>query len=230
VLRIPEDQQVHVSNDSISQTSKPVAESAVPLPEPILRFGDIIRMASNLSDQTGQPVSNAGPIPAGQTTQVTRISPVSGEKFTVDTETLISDVRESVMRIASDGRGEVRLVLHPPELGELVVRIESAKNGIVRAEFHTVSPLIRESLEAGLQKLTDALKSEGLTLEHAEVYLNLGPGAGRGFDEAGRNMSDGLHQNSPMGIEASESQYSDQYSNSIFAERLPEGSTISILA
>jgi len=141
-------------------------------------------------------------------------------------EALMTGVREVMMRIAADGRGEARLVLHPPELGELVVRLESAKNGVLRAEFHTVSPLVRESLESGISKLIDSLKSEGLTLSKAEVHLhlNLGSEGNAGEQETLQDKGNGSLFNN------------DGYSLPEFDEPvpviewLPEGATISVLA
>jgi flagellar hook-length control protein FliK len=142
-------------------------------------------------------------------------------------ETLVSDVREAVMRIAADGRGEARITLHPPELGELVVRLESAKNGVVRAEFHTMSPLVREALEAGLTRLTQALESEGLTLEQANVYLSFNLGAEGNAGESEPGSADG---NTAFGS-AEEAMVSDAAEESAMTvENLPEGATISILA
>ena len=153
-------------------------------------------------------------------------SQATGSVQANDAEALMTGVREVMMRIAADGRGEARLVLHPPELGELVVRLECAKNGVMRAEFHTVSPLVRESLESSISKLIDALKSEGLTLAKAEVHLhlNLGAEGNAGEQEALRDRSSGSLINN------------DGYSLPEFDEPvpviewLPDGATISVLA
>jgi len=153
-------------------------------------------------------------------------SQANGSVQANDAEALMTGVREVMMRIAADGRGEARLVLHPPELGELVVRLESAKNGVLRAEFHTVSPLVRESLESGISKLIDSLKSEGLTLSKAEVHLhlNLGSEGNAGEQEALQDKGNGSLFNN------------DRYSLPEFDEPvpviewLPEGATISVLA
>ncbi len=168
-------------------------------------------------------VEQSGPIGRSpvQTMQST------GTDLKIDPRALVSDVREAVLRIAADGRGEARITLHPPELGELVVRLESARNGVVRAEFHTLSPLVREALEAGLSKLTDALKAEGLTLAQADVHLNLQLGAEGNAGEPGENPTPGdptigAHQ------EASASNAVDE--STPVVERLPEGATISVLA
>ncbi len=150
-----------------------------------------------------------------------------GSRLTIDPEVLLSDVRQAVMRITADGRGQARIVLHPPELGELVVRLESARNGIVRAEFHTMSPLVREALEAGLSKLTQALEAEGLTLAQAEVHLSF---------HFGPEGNPGQHEPSSEGGNSSPANPDERFGfdpsggPSQFVERLPEGSTISIFA
>jgi len=145
----------------------------------------------------------------------------------IDTEVLMNDVREVLMRVASDGRTQVRMVLHPPELGELVVRLESARNGVVRAEFHTISPLVRESLEAGLSKLTQALEAEGLTLAQADVHLNLQLGANDGSNQDGPGFGDGSQGENPS-LEASDA--ATVLDSMPVVDRLPEGATISVLA
>jgi flagellar hook-length control protein FliK len=177
--------------------------------------------ASTDGTPAGGAASGGAPVQAIQTVQPAAAS------VKLTPENLVADVREAVMRLAADGSGAARIVLHPPELGELVVRLESSRNGVVRAEFHTVSPLVREALEAGLDRLTDALKSEGLTLAQAQVYLDLhlGPEGRSGESEQGttdgtlfpNDQEDALKTGIPDGAVPD-------------FERLPEGATISILA
>lgn len=224
--QMPEQQQAKLAGNTLIQGAKPDSSQEAIIPDSLLKFSSIIKPLVGISGIGNQISGIAETVPVGQTVNAASAQAVSGAKVLVNTEVLVSDVREAVMRIAVDGRGEARLVLHPPELGELVVRIESAKNGIVRAEFHTINPLVRDALEAGIQRLTDALKSEGLTLEHASVHLDLGPGADGQSGETDSNPSGtGLNQDT---TEAAGSEFQEN-SNQVF-ERLPEGSTISVLA
>lgn len=174
-----------------------------------------------------QAMPTGGAVQAASGTQAARPVAAPTAPVHLTQEMLVSDVREAVIRMASDGRSEARIVLHPPELGELVVRLESSRNGIVRIEFHTFSPLVREALEAGLDRLTDALKAEGLTLAQAEVHLNLqlGPEGQSGESEPGN--ADGSHVNADQEDALSSGNPDGAHEE---VERLPEGATISIYA
>jgi len=171
----------------------------------------------------GAPVASTGGVLQAQPSAPVQIG---GVRFEIDPELLVSDVREAVIRIAADGRGEARITLHPPELGELVVRLESARNGIVRAEFHTMSPLVREALEAGLSKLTQALEAEGLTLAQADVHLGFQLGA----QNSGDTEPGPFGGRSAAGASAEPISTGSDGDMSPVVERLPEGATISILA
>lgn len=174
-----------------------------------------------------QAMPTGGAVLTASGTQTARPAAAPAVPVQLTQEMLVSDVREAVIRMASDGRSEARIVLHPPELGELVVRLESSRNGIVRIEFHTFSPLVREALEAGLDRLTDALKAEGLTLAQAEVHLNLqlGPEGQSGESELGK--ADGSHVNADQEDALSSGNPDGAHEE---VERLPEGATISIYA
>jgi len=144
----------------------------------------------------------------------------------IDPEALVTDVKGVMLRMSADGSSSVRLTLHPPELGELVVRLESAKNGVMRAEFHTASPLVRESLESGISRLIEALEAEGLTLERAEVQLHMELGA-----EGETGEQDGIRDGETGSLHDSDGFDrfgSDEIGDAV--ERLPDGATISVLA
>jgi len=172
--------------------------------------------------------ANAGTAPASAIQAKPAAMPgASTTAVKFDAEAIVSDVRQVMMRIAADGSGVVKIVLHPPELGELVVRLESARNGVVRAEFHTISPLVREALEAGLNKLTQALESEGLTLAQADVFLNQQFGAEGNSSNTGSESGNQGSLNDPgSDLIADDAMLEPP----MFVERLPEGSTISIFA
>jgi len=186
----------------------------------------VIRQA-NVTAGELQPGGSAEPVQAAQTVNQQVNAASVHNRIQFDPESLVSDVREVVMRIAQDGRGEVKMVLHPPELGELIVRLESARNGVVRAEFHTISPLVREALEAGITKLSDALKAEGLTLAQADVHLDfqLGTEGNSGETQSDSSSSGMLPDWSDDSLAPEE-----QVSSFSGTQYIPEGSTISILA
>jgi flagellar hook-length control protein FliK len=196
--------------------------------EPLTLARSQLRMpleAAPLTSETVAAVDSTGGVTVGSRPIVNAQG--TSARIEIQPENLVSDVREAVMRIAADGRGEARITLHPPELGELVVRLESARNGVMRAEFHTMSPLVREALEAGLTRLTQALESEGLTLEQASVYLSFNLGAEGNAGESEPGYADGT---TALGAveETLVSETGEESATTV--ERLPEGATISILA
>jgi hypothetical protein len=174
-----------------------------------------------------QATAGGGTAEATSMVQGAPRAPLAPASHRIDPEMLVADVRQAVIRLTADGQGVARMVLHPPELGELIVRLESAKNGVVRAEFHTFSPLVREALEAGLTRLTEALEAEGLTLAQAEVHLDLHLGAEGQNGEAGFESADGAYAVDRLQPEQSVQNLQDIQQA---VERLPEGATISIYA
>jgi hypothetical protein len=223
----PEKPSGQVVENKLISGSKPEINPQPVVRESLLHFSEIYRPIIELPTLTYQPGTVIESNAVANMARAVHAQTMAAQKSVVNTETLVADIRDAVMRLASDGRGEVRIVMHPPELGELIVRIESSKNGVVRAEFHTLSPLVRESLEAGLDKLTQALEAEGLTLEHAGVYLNLGLGAEGNPGEPDANSvgnSGPLDQND----EEMSGTLPGEFSPTV--ERLPEGATFSVLA
>ncbi len=223
----PEKPSGQVVENKLISGSKPEINPQPVVRESLLQFSEIYRPIIELPTLTYQPGTVIESNAVANMARAVHAQTMAAQKSVVNTETLVTDIRDAVMRLASDGRGEVRIVMHPPELGELIVRIESSKNGVVRAEFHTLSPLVRESLEAGLHKLTEALEAEGLTLEHAGVYLNLGLGAEGNSGEPDANSfgnSGPLDQND----EEMSGTLPGEFSPTV--ERLPEGATFSVLA
>ncbi|MCX6645665.1 MAG: flagellar hook-length control protein FliK [bacterium] len=224
--RQPENNNPRLIENVWAQQSKPETAQQAAIQDTLFRLSNVIRPLVDSPGQNLQQGSVVETPSVGQLASIVRAQAILADKSSVRTEALVSDVRDAVMRIASDGRGEARLVLNPPELGELVVRIESAKNGVVRAEFHTISPLVRDSLEAGIQRLTDALKAQGLTLEQAYVHLDFGLGTQDESGQANSNRNGSGFNRNVNDPELS----SAQINSNLAAEWMPEGSTISVLA
>lgn len=83
-----------------------------------------------------------------------------------------SVVRQAVraVRIAGTGGGAVRLHLHPPELGEMHVRV-SVEGGTVTADLRVESHAVREAILSGLGDLQRALADHRLTVGHVDVTV-----------------------------------------------------------
>lgn len=224
--RQPENNNSRLTDNVWAQQPGPEISQRAAVNDSLFRLGNSMRPLVESPEQNLQQGAIVEAPSVSQLASAIRAQAIMADKTSVRTEALVTDVRDAVMQIASDGRGEARLVLNPPELGELIVRIESAKNGVVRAEFHTISPLVRDSLEAGIQRLTDALKAQGLTLEQAHVHLDLGLGT---QDESGQPNFDQNGSGFNRNVNNPELTLA-QINSNLASEWMPEGSTISVLA
>jgi flagellar hook-length control protein FliK len=214
--------------DQVRPQSTPLLLTSLDKTVPVLDKLPVDIYGAAYKPLIGRPLETIAQTTPGQPAAVAQtdsVSTIANAGIKLDSAKLVADVREAVISMASDGRTQARLVLHPPELGELVVRLESAKNGIMRAEFHTMSPLVRETLEAGISKLIDALKSEGLTLNQAEVYLSFNLGT---HGQSGESASDS--QNQQSAFSGREFETVDMTGPVEIFDRLPDGATISLLA
>ncbi len=107
-----------------------------------------------------------------------------------DVEEMFKAGRLAVLR---NGK-EARLVLHPPELGKLRIRLYTGRNRSA-ARFVVETPEAREALLAGESLLREAFDRHGLEIEEFEVLvINLGSDGenGRYEDEDGSEKDGSL--------------------------------------
>ncbi len=76
---------------------------------------------------------------------------------------------------------EMRMTLHPPELGELTIRVFS-RQGQLSASILTESPMVREILEGSIAELRQRLSLVNVQLEQLEVSTQ-----GQQFNGSGRS-------------------------------------------
>ncbi len=81
---------------------------------------------------------------------------------------------------------EMRLTLHPPELGEITIRVFS-KQGQLSASILTDSALVKEILESSVSELRQRLNLVNIEFEQNDGF-NSGPQS-EGFDQSGANNS-----------------------------------------
>lgn len=85
---------------------------------------------------------------------------------------VVSRVQSEVVREARllqrNGTSEIRLRLHPPELGRLKVQIQVRK-GELTVRIEAENPELREALQGELWTLTKALRSAQLDVNRLEV-------------------------------------------------------------
>ncbi len=86
-------------------------------------------------------------------------------------EVLLNDVGTSVALHAHKGGGEMRLVLHPDDMGEVKLKV-STKDGKVEVELMAENNDVAKVLRSGNHDLEHSLKEQNLTLSKFEVTVS----------------------------------------------------------
>jgi hypothetical protein len=89
-----------------------------------------------------------------------------------------------VRLVSSSGR-EVTVQLHPPELGDLTVRV-AVDGRDVSAWFGSPQPLVQQAISAALGQLQTGLGNAGYTLSNAWVGADASGAGDRGGNPAPR--------------------------------------------
>lgn len=92
-----------------------------------------------------------------------------GHETQIDPSRLLSDVSQSIQSFQQTG-GNVRIKLHPPELGALQIDV-SLKNGAVSARLEAQSTAAHRALTENLSQLHEALTQLGVTVDRVDVLL-----------------------------------------------------------
>ncbi len=79
-------------------------------------------------------------------------------------------VFQQILFKLGDGGGEMRLRLHPPELGELDLHLVVENGNSLRLSIGAERPELRDLLQKGLGELEQRLAAGGLQVVHAEVH------------------------------------------------------------
>ena len=110
---------------------------------------------------------------AGNRTERPASATPSFRSFSKQTLELAEQARDSVFKqIAfrlTPERGEMRMLLDPPELGQLDVRLSIDQGGRVSLNMLTERPELAVMLDKYMPELTRALAANGLTVEQAAV-------------------------------------------------------------
>jgi hypothetical protein len=117
--------------------------------------------------------SVAGSTPRVETVTAARV---------VDAASLPAEVADTVRMAAFRGDSEVRLVLNPPELGHLDIRIASGDGGL-RITLEASQSGARELIDRSLVQLQQALEARDLRIDRLEVRA---ADTGRGMDASGQ--------------------------------------------
>lgn len=100
-------------------------------------------------------------------------------------ESILSQVKESVVNHDGKGNGMISVKLNPVELGDLQVNLR-IENHQVKVEIITENRTVRDALMGNLDSLKDTFLKQNLTMERFEVVSGGGNGFSQGFrDERG---------------------------------------------
>ncbi len=188
------------------------------LPEPEAPVTETLEMAAAEMEGAGDAPADAPDVTVPATSVVQPTSRSSAATATVETGTsevpaagtFASDLAGTVRRATLVGDNEVRLLLNPPELGHVDVRITDTPDGL-RVAMQAVSAEARELIEQHLPALRAALEARVLRIDRIQVERSAESSAedalGRGSrDELGNqsgnpgnsNQGDGSgHNDSP---------------------------------
>ncbi len=150
--------------------------------------------------------------PAGENAQTVKAQPQAEP----DVAIIVEDVRQAVSEFGKEGMASVRLRLHPPELGQLVVEFKRDDAG-VRVEFHTSNPVVYKAIHDAGPKMIEKLADAGIDLGSLDVFLN------NGSEQGGKSFSpldspdnpvfldNGVHVGEPVGVLATAGAMSGLY-------------------
>lgn len=166
------------------------------LPEPEAPVVETLEMAVAKMEGAGDVPADAPDLtlPATSVLQpLTRSSAVTATAATGTSEvpaagTFASDLAGTVRRATLVGDNELRLLLNPPELGHVDVRITDTPNGL-RVAMAAVSAEARELIEQHLPALRAALEARDLRIDRIQIERSAESSA---EDALGRGSRDEL--------------------------------------
>jgi hypothetical protein len=89
-------------------------------------------------------------------------------------ETLVGEVKQSVNFQALKGGGEMKLVIHPEEMGEVHLKV-GTKNGSVEVRVVAENEEVARLIRSGSKELESSLREQSLALAKFEVKVADGP-------------------------------------------------------
>ena len=126
---------------------------------------------------------------------------------------LVQRVLRGVEQLASGG-GQVRLRLHPPELGSLQMSLRM-EAGQVFAKLEVENSTARDALLNNIQTLRDRLAEQGMKVASFEVEVGTDSS---GFDTSGSNFQNDSGTESQSRWDNATSRFAQQNSNRILSE------------
>jgi len=126
----------------------------------------------------GSVEAQPSPSPEPAPLHVARYEPAPGTPRDMPEDIQVSVIRQaaSAIRFGRDGGGIIRLRLHPPELGEMQVRV-TVEGNTVRADMRVESVAVREAILANVGQLQRAVAGHQMIVSRVDVTVT---GDGRG--------------------------------------------------
>jgi len=132
--------------------------------------------------------------PTRQPEQVTEAPPAeTAPKAPPEPDAVVRQVSRFIKVTLEGERSEVRLQLHPENLGTVAVRLVVAE-GTVRVQIMAGDPSVKAVLEANIEQLRTRLTEQGLQVEQVHVTA----GGGNWFTGAGQSGQGEQHRHQPQ--------------------------------
>jgi flagellar hook-length control protein FliK len=175
-----------------------------------------VTSTSSLSSATQSPTTQSASNGADSKPQVAR--PNSGTSISPYQEVkLVQRVLRGLEQLG-DGGGQVKLRLHPPELGslQLSLRMES---GQMFAKLEVETTAARDTLLSNVQTLKDRLADQGIKVESFDVQLSTDSS---GSGSSGSSLQQNGNPNANSSWENATSRYAQANNNRLSSEPPPE--------
>jgi len=168
--------------------------------------GEVYRLpgrpdARNAHDQV--PPVFSDPTPAVVQHAAERVAPPDRATTLPGAQLIDAIVQSGKAVTRPDGSSEIRIRLHPPELGAVVLRLNLV-NDQLRAEVQVDSHAVRHMVEGAQERIRQALADEGIALERFEVGLRQETASHSGEQQAGRRESSSAGMPAPAAEPADE--------------------------
>lgn len=135
------------------------------------------------------------------------VVPGSWAQNRLTTESLVG-VAGGIQNLRADGGGEIRIKLHPEDLGEIKLQVSTSGNRVgLKVQTHDIKA--RKILEESIQDLRDRLKDQNLTLHRVDFAVN-NPLNSSEIQRMAH--SDGLSQQAAFGDQSGNSSWQQQSS------------------
>lgn len=113
-------------------------------------------------------------------------------------ETLLGEIGQGVSAQALRGGGEMKIVIHPEDLGEVKIKV-STRQGKVEVQMVSENEEVAKLIRSGSQDLDSSLRDQNLTLAKFEVTVSA-DGNVSSIDAKGNLTDQFLSQNSQNGF------------------------------